>query len=256
MKATEAAEATGAAGAAGAVPAQASGAAVHGARGGGDEGDGLARLAGLSLPARLVVAGGTAVVAVATAVHLAMVFLHVAPPNTVSKQHAAAIDDYVYPEFEQNWKFFAPNPLQQNVSVQARAELGGPGGRTTVTPWTDLSAQDGAGILHQPFPSHTKQNELRRAWDFYASYHDANEQPSGLRGRLSEQYVRRIVVSRLTASGGAGADRPVERVQVRVVTAPIAPPPWSDEKTDTKPVHRELGWWPVTTADHAEVTAR
>ncbi|MDT0453092.1 DUF5819 family protein [Streptomyces hesseae] len=208
---------------------------------------------GLSLPSRVVIAVGVVVVTMAVAVHLTMMFLHVAPPNTVSKQHAAEIDDYVYPEFEQNWKFFAPNPLQQNVAVQARAELTGPDGRTTVTPWADLSARDGADILHNPVPSHTRQNELRRAWDFYAGTHDAQEHPSGLRGRLAEQYVRRIAVSRL---GAIQDGHPVERVQVRSVSTPIAPPPWSDEKADTKPVYRVLGWWPVTTADLAEARNR
>ncbi|MCA6093569.1 DUF5819 family protein [Streptomyces sp. SCA3-4] len=210
-------------------------------------------LEGLSVPSRIVVAGGVALVGLAAAIHLTMVFLHVAPSNTISKQHAAAIDDYVYPEFEQNWKFFAPNPLQQNVAVQARAELRGADGRTTVTPWTDLSARDGAGIIHNPFPSHTRQNELRRAWDFYTSTHDAREQPAGLRGRLSEQYVRRLVYSRL---GAAQNGQPVDRIQVRSMTTAIAPPPWSDEKVDTKPVYRMLDWWPVTTADRAEVTTR
>ncbi|MFI1969988.1 DUF5819 family protein [Streptomyces cinnamoneus] len=207
----------------------------------------------LSLPARVVVAGGVAVVTLATAVHLAMMFLHVAPSNTVSKRHASAVNDYVYPEFEQNWKFFAPNPLQQNVAVQARAELRSPDGGTTVTPWADLSARDGADIAHNPLPSHTRQNELRRAWDFYTANHDAQEQPSGLRGRLSEEYIRRIVVSRL---GAGQQDRPLGRVQVRSVTSPIAPPPWSDEQAETKPVYRVLGWWPVTGADLAEASNR
>ena len=205
--------------------------------------------AGLSLPARLAIAAGVAVVTVATAVHLTMVFLHVAPSNTVSKQHAAAIGDYIYPEFEQNWKFFAPNPLQQNIAVQARAELRGPGGRTVLTPWTDLSAQDGAAIRHNLLPSHTQQNEIRRAWDFYSGTHDAREQPNGLRGSLSEEYMRRIAALRLGAEYGTHS---VQRVQVRSVTSVVAPPPWSDEKADVKPVHRVLRWWPVTGADVAE----
>ncbi|RLV01475.1 hypothetical protein CTZ27_13365 [Streptomyces griseocarneus] len=210
-------------------------------------------VAGLSLPSRVAVAIGVAVVTVAAAVHLAMVFLHVAPPNVVSKEHSAAIGDYIYPEFEQNWKLFAPNPLQQNIAVQARAELRGADGRSTVTQWFDLSAQDGAAIHHNPFPSHTQQNELRRAWDFYVGSHDAKEQPMGMRGELSEQYVRRIVMLRL----GAERDgRPVERVQVRSVTRSVAPPPWSDEKAATKPTYRVLGWWPVTTADLPEAKNR
>ncbi|GGR34068.1 DUF5819 family protein [Streptomyces netropsis] len=210
-------------------------------------------IAGLSLPSRIAVAVGVAGVAVAVAVHVSMMFLHVAPSNTISKQHGSAIDDYVYPEFEQNWKFFAPNPLQQNVAVQARAELRGPDGRSQVTPWIDLSAQDGAALRHNLLPSHTQQNELRRAWDFYAGTHDGREQPNGMRGRLSEEYIRRIAVLRL---GGERDGRPVQRVQVRAVTTAIAPPPWSDEKVDTRPVHRLLGWWPVTTADLPEAKNR
>ena len=57
-----------------------------------------------------------------------MVFLHVAPSNTLSKEHAAAVNDYIYPEFEQNWKLFAPDPLQQNIHVEARADIRGPSG--------------------------------------------------------------------------------------------------------------------------------
>ncbi|ARZ69118.1 DUF5819 family protein [Streptomyces sp. HU2014] len=202
----------------------------------------------LSLPARVALAAGAAVVAVAAAVHIAMVFLHVSPSNTVSKQHAEAIGDYIYPEFEQNWKFFAPNPLQQNVAVQARAELRGPDGRTTLTRWTDLSAQDGAAIHHNLLPSHTQQNQLRRAWDFYTGTHDVRERPNGLRGSLSEEYIRRIAVARLSGQEG----RQVQRVQVRSVTTVVAPPPWSDEKGGGKPSYRTLAWWPVTTADIPE----
>ena len=67
------------------------------------------------------------------------------------------IDDYVYPEFEQNWKLFAPNPLQQNIAVQARAEIANDDGTAKTTGWFDLSAQDGEAIDHnlapQPHPA-------------------------------------------------------------------------------------------------------
>lgn len=205
--------------------------------------------AGLSGPARLVVVCGALVVAMATVVHLTMVFLHVAPANTVSRQHAAAISEYVLPEFEQNWKLFAPNPLQQNIAVQARLRLRGPDGRTTATPWTDLTAQDGAAIRHNPLPSHTRQNELRRAWDFYAGTHDEREQPTGMRGRLSEAYLRRIALSRLDAGRGQ-----VDQLQVRTVTSAIGAPPWSDQRSPSEPVYRELAWWPVTGMDLAGVS--
>ena len=99
----------------------------------------------------------------------------------------------------------------------------------------------------------TSQNELRRAWDLYTVAHDAQERPQGLRGQLSEQYIRRIALLRLGAHRDGGT---VERVQVRSATVAVAPPPWSDGKTDMKPVYRELNWWPVTTADLPEGTHR
>ena len=80
-------------------------------------------VAALSLRYQVGAALAVAVVAVAALVHLGMVFLHVAPSNTVTKQHGKAIDEWIYPEFEQNWKLFAPNPLQQNIEVQVRADV-------------------------------------------------------------------------------------------------------------------------------------
>lgn len=203
----------------------------------------------LSLPSRIVVSVAVAVVAVAAAVHLSMIFLHIAPANTLSKRYGETIDGYVYPEFEQNWKLFAPNPLQQNIAVQARAEVRTPEGGTAITRWTDLSAQDGKDIRGNPVPSHTRQNELRRAWDFFVNSHDSDNKRNGLRGELSEQYLRRIVMLRFgpTEKGGT-----VQRVQVRSVVTPVPPPPWSDEKIDDKPVHRLLPWWTVTRADLPE----
>jgi hypothetical protein len=206
-------------------------------------------VAALSLPSRIVIAVTVAVFAVATVVHLAMVFLHVAPSNTITKQHGKAIDDYVYPEFEQNWKLFAPNPLQQNIAIQARAQVLTADGGTATTDWRDLSAEDGDSIRHNPLPSHTRQNELRRAWDFFTGSHDAENRPNGLRGRLSEQYIRRIVMHRFGAEEDGGA---VMRVQVRSATTPVAPPPWSGEKSDTQTVHRVLPWWTITAADIPE----
>ncbi|MFH8367897.1 DUF5819 family protein [Streptomyces sp. NPDC018031] len=208
---------------------------------------------GLSLPAQLIVAVVAAVVVVAVAVHLTMVFLHVAPSNTMSKKHGEAIDEYVYPEFEQNWKLFAPNPLQQNVAVHARAEIRTPDGGTSTTGWKNLSAQDGAAIRHNLLPSHTQQNVLRRAWDFYAGSHDAQDQPLGERGVLYGQYLKRIVMLRLGTEEDGGT---VQRVQIRTATTPVGPPPWSEERFDTKTVYRELPWWSVTVADVPEGAGR
>ncbi|THA25423.1 hypothetical protein E4198_12475 [Streptomyces sp. RKND-216] len=205
-------------------------------------------LAALSWPGRVVVATAVAVVAVAVTVHLAMVFLHVAPANTLSKQQDATIDAYVYPEFEQNWKLFAPNPLQQNIAVQARARVVDERDGTRTTGWIDLSAEDGAHIRGNLFPSHTAQNELRRAWDFYTGSHDAENRPDGMRGDLSQTYVERIVMDRFTER----FDGTVDSIQLRSATTRVPAPAWSDERFDTDTEYRVLPWWDVSEAAHAE----
>lgn len=203
-------------------------------------------VAALSPVARTVVGVSAAVVAVAVAVHLAMVFLHVAPSNTLTKQHGQAVDDYVYPEFEQNWKLFAPNPLQQNIAVHARARVAKDDGGTETTGWVNLSAIDGKEIDHNLAPSHVQQNELRRAWEFFSGSHDEKGKALGLRGELSESYIKRIVMLRFGPELNGGS---VERIQVRSATAPVPPPKWSDEKLDLKTDYRVQPWWPVSSAD-------
>ncbi|MFG3634656.1 DUF5819 family protein [Streptomyces huasconensis] len=188
-------------------------------------------------------------VAVAACVHVGMLFLHVAPSNTLTKQHGDAVDFWIYPEFEQNWKLFAPNPLQQNIAVQARAELRTAEGGVRTTDWYDLSAQDGADIDGNLLPSHTQQNQLRRAWDFYVGSHDARNRPVGLRGQLSERYIRRIAYMRLDRERPGGKGDEIVRVQLRSRTTNVQPPEWSEEKVPTKPVHRLLPWWSVTPDD-------
>ncbi|MFF8015695.1 DUF5819 family protein [Streptomyces sp. NPDC007929] len=206
-------------------------------------------LALLSPRYQVGVALALAVVAIGVCVHIGMTFLHVAPANTVTREHGEAVDDWIYPEFEQNWKLFAPNPLQQNISIQVRAGVRGPDGMTQTTGWYDLSAEDGRAIDGNLLPSHTQQNELRRAWDFFVATHDSENRPVGLRGSLSESYLRRIMVLRLdrddavrAATGGSGI---IERVQVRSRTSNVPPPEWSREKVSTTPSYRELPWWKV-----------
>ncbi|MDB1086323.1 DUF5819 family protein [Streptomyces sp. ACA25] len=205
-----------------------------------------ARLAALSVPARLIIALAVGVVTVFTAWHLAAVFLFVAPTNTITQEHGPAIRGYVYPEFEQNWKLFAPNPLQRNVAVEARAEIRTADGSTEITEWIDLSAMDFENIRHHLLPSHTAQNELRRAWDFYTNSHDDDGEPTGMRGELSERYVHRIALLRLSEVMDV---HEATRIQLRSASTRVAPPPWSNEDIDTSTHHSELDWRTVTTAD-------
>lgn len=203
-------------------------------------------VAALSTRYQVGAVAALAVVAVAVCAHIGLVFLHVAPSNTLTKQHGDAVGEWVYPEFEQNWKLFAPNPLQQNIAVQVRAEVSTADGAIRTTGWYDLSAEDGRAIDGNLLPSHTQQNELRRAWDFFLATHDSEDRPVGLRGTLSETYLRRMAVLRLHRNDAAGPDGVVERVQYRSRTTNVKPPSWSGEKVSDRPTYRELPWWPVS----------
>jgi hypothetical protein len=196
----------------------------------------------LSRPSRIVIMIAATAAVLGVAFHLLMVFLDVAPENTLSSQQSKLVNAYIYPEFEQNWELFAPNPLQANIHVWARAQIQKSDGKTEVLGWVDLTAMDIAKILHNPAPSHTQQNELRRAWTFYTSTHDNDGKPIGERGMLSQQYLQRIVQTRFGPRLNGGE---VIRVQVRTGTTRVAAPPWTAEKNDTDTSFQVLSWWTV-----------
>ncbi len=212
-----------------------------------DEAEELGGISQLSLPARLVVALAVAAVAVGAAFHLGMVFLSIAPMNTVSDEYSQELNDYVYPEFEQNWKLFAPNPVQENNDVQVRAQIRKPDGSVAQTGWVDLTAIDIAKIRHDPIPSHTVQNELRRAIGFYTDTHDNQDRAIGLRGDLSQEYMLHIVAQRLGTHLNGGL---VQEVQARLATTPVGAPPWDTQKIPTNTSYRVLPWWAVTAEDY------
>ncbi|MBO1416750.1 DUF5819 family protein [Streptomyces sp. FH025] len=204
---------------------------------------------GWSRPAQLVIGLAAAVLLSGTGLFLAAVFLHVAPANSLSRKYRDEVDGVVYPEFEQNWKLFAPNPLQQNISVDARVRTAAADGADARTrDWVGLTAQDLAAVRGNPAPSHADQNLLRRAWDFYDGSHDPqDEKPLGSRGRLAEQYLMRIALQRI---GRAVDGERVVEIEFRVTSTTVPPPSWSGEAAPPAPKVRELPWWPVEDEDY------
>lgn len=212
------------------------------------------RVGALSLPSRIAVAVTVGVVMVGALYHLGMVFLHVAPSNTISRGHAETISEYIYPEFEQNWKLFAPNPLQQNVHVEARAEVLLPGGAKKNTAWVDMTGQDIDAMRHDPAPSHSTQNELRRAWIYYSDTHDTSDQPnSGDGSDMSRTYLQRILERRFGAETDGGR---VVRIQARVATTQVPQPSWAGgQPGPSVPSYRELPWWIANTTSSGQENA-
>ncbi|WP_051940117.1 DUF5819 family protein [Phaeacidiphilus oryzae] len=186
----------------------------------------------------------------AVAYHLGTVFLSIAPGNPISERYQNGISDHVLPEFEQNWQLFAPDPLQADISVEARVQTLSPAGVRADSGWIDLTARDFARIRHNPAPSHVDQNQLRRAWDFYTSWHSTSEAPIGDRGGLSTEYLKRIALQRIGRDLGG---RPIVQLQVRAVTVPLRGPAWVGVHASAGSATRTLPWWPVADADYQDL---
>jgi hypothetical protein len=201
----------------------------------------------LSAPWRTLV-GWVAVLCIAASLaHVALVFMHVAPPNSVSKRYTEKIDAWVLPLFEQNWQLFAPNPESVNQQISARTERISENGKSEVSRWVDLSAMDASAVRHNVFPSHTAQNMLRRAWTSYVQEHGGDDRSHTDRARMMKEYLRNIAVNRVADAQPGTFDR----IQLRVVTKQIPPPApgGSDARPAGRGSHetRTLPWWKVAT---------
>ncbi|MDQ0795392.1 hypothetical protein QFZ58_003880 [Streptomyces sp. B1I3] len=175
--------------------------------------------------------------------HVVMVFLHVAPPNAVSKRYSSQVNAWVYPLFEQNWRLFAPDPDSVNRQVLARTSHTAPDGSVRVSDWFDLGAVDSSAVEQNVFPSHTTQNMLRRAWTTYVELHGGNDEANSERAVMLQQYLRNIAADRFEDHNSG----PFEFIQLRVLTLPIAAPGTATSKRPPVPVeNRLLPWWKVS----------
>ncbi|MGD9482576.1 DUF5819 family protein [Streptomyces sp. TRM70308] len=180
---------------------------------------------------------------VLTAGHLGAVFFHLAPDNAVTEAHGEAIDDWIYPELDQNWKLFAPEPLYRTERVHARARVRDDDGTLTTTDWHDLSAPDIAATRGHLLPSHTR-NHLRKGWDAFTGSHDDAYRPVGPRGHLMRAYLERVAVRRLAEMTGTDAGA-VEQLQLREAVTPVPDPPWRPGARAPGTRYTELPWWQV-----------
>ncbi len=177
-------------------------------------------------------------------IHLLLVFLHVAPENPVSKRYSRQVEAWVYPLFEQDWRLFAPNPESVNRQISVRTKHTGSDGATHVSSWFDLTALDYAAVEHNPFPSHTNQNMLRRAWNSYLELHGENDESHSERALMMQKYLRNIAAERVAKHRHGD----FESLQLRVETFPVAA---NRTQGDTPPAPtpantRYLPWWKVT----------
>ncbi|MER5580931.1 DUF5819 family protein [Streptomyces asoensis] len=200
----------------------------------------------LPISARVLKAGLCTAVALCVAasfIHVILVFFHVAPANTVSKRYSPLINTWVYPFFEQNWRLFAPDPESVNRRILARTAHTGSDGSVQVGPWFDLTVVDRSAVERDPFPSHTAQNMLRRAWAGYVDSHGGDDKARTERALMMQKYLRNIAADRAAVR----QDGTFDFIQLRVVTLPIAAPGPATGVSPPTPVdNRLLPWWKVT----------
>lgn len=176
--------------------------------------------------------------------HVGLVFLHVAPSNVVSQRFNSQVEAWIYPLFEQNWRLFAPDPDSVNRQISARTAHTAPDGSVQVGEWVDLTAVDASAIEHNPFPSHTSQNMLRRSWTSYEELHGGSDVSRSDRAVMMQRYLRNIAADRMAERHG----KPFENIQLRVVTLPVAAPGSvaPDRRAAAKNAQtRLLPWWKV-----------
>lgn len=195
----------------------------------------------LSRWARLTLAGVTVVIGLALAVHLLAMFLGAAPANTLSQRYQKQLTTWTEPWLEQNWKLFAPNPVSENVTIQARGRLV----TGFVGPWVNLSAADDADTLHNPMPDHETQNQLRNAWFDYLDDVPTSGDPTTLDGTLMRQQLCRVTLDRLDRLGSHLSGR-IDAIMLQVTTTPV-PAPGTKPSAAPRPSVQTLPWWPTAT---------
>ncbi|WP_406013946.1 DUF5819 family protein [Streptomyces sp. NBC_00984] len=215
----------------------------------GDAQPGPDELSRLPLPLRAATKGAAVLLVCVSLLHMFFLFLHVAPPNQISQRYARQVQSWVYPLFEQNWRLFAPEPESSVPQVSARTVRTTADGSQRISGWFDLTAVDDAEVRHNPFPSHTNQNMLRRAWTGYLESHGNSDESYSDRAVMWQEYLRNIAVDRITATRPGAVDG----VQLRVLTRPVAAFDATGQRRPVSPSvvdTRNLPWWKVPAHGH------
>ena len=170
----------------------------------------------------------------AAAVHLTATFFFNAPSNVVSQRYQTQLTWWTSPLLTQNWQLFAPNPISENVEIDARASVGG---SASITPWVDLSAIDQAVSTDNPAPSHLTMNALRNAWLEYTNTHGTDNQPNAPLAATAQQYLQSLVLGYLRPH----VSGTIDSVQVRFIVTLVP----GDGRTAQQmaPQTQTLPWW-------------
>lgn len=188
---------------------------------------------------RALVAGAFLVTGVLVAAQMAAMFLYNAPSSLVTQRYAAQVAWWMTPLQNQNWQLFAPNPISENVEVDARASIGP---EAAVTPWLSISGIDDAATDGDPAPSHLTMNALRNAWQEFTDTHTSTGMPdaNSPMAETAQEYLRDLVLSYLRPT----LSQPIDSIQIRFVVTLLPGP--GRTAAQTAPQVQTLPWWPLS----------
>lgn len=86
-----------------------------------------------------IVLSTSAILTIIIVIHFAFTFIYLSPANSFRYKHWNQIESYMSPLFTQNWKLFAPNPVNRHENIQVRFKYTNPQGKTVHSDWKAIT---------------------------------------------------------------------------------------------------------------------
>ncbi|HEX5691991.1 MAG TPA: DUF5819 family protein [Roseiflexaceae bacterium] len=100
-------------------------------------------------------------IVVVLCVHFAMTLVYLMPLNPIVLRLAPAVERYMAPWFIQDWRLFAPNPIDETRVLLVKCRLRQPNGAIVETTWADTSTPLWEAAARQRFSAAAWINRLQ-----------------------------------------------------------------------------------------------
>ncbi|MBA4495781.1 DUF5819 family protein [Paenactinomyces guangxiensis] len=142
--------------------------------------------------------------------HFYMTAVYLSPQNYYKQKIESLITAYINPLFKQNWRLFAPNPVNQHKDLQARVRYTDRTGKVRESEWYDISKSLVRGVQTNRFSSQFRLLEYRDS--LISSFLSKNEKNRERAEELLGGFASYVVQKDWKVDGK------VSEVRVRVVT--------------------------------------
>jgi len=196
--------------------------------------------------------------------HFSMTLLYVAPRNLISARADKAINSYMLPYFDQDWRLFAPDPAKTDPHILVHAKVVDVNQQEQVTPWLDITSSELTRVRGHWFPDRVSRlsakvaGNLTEAAERHEQFEsDQQQEPANLqeapRKKLDEAFARALATRAARAQWGER----VAEVQIRLVGHIPPPPAFSEAQDASNPevIQHDLPWWVVDSVTPGDLTA-